>query len=73
MATKLDLAVKVLLNQIEAGENKEEVLKTGMKSFTSDALNLNLLLKEKNVDPEIAREMMEQLGLDYSGKTRKFS
>lgn len=71
--TKLELTAKVLLNQIEAGENTLEVIKDGLKSYAADSLNLLQLFRDKNLDPETIREMMEQHGLDFNGKTKKYS
>lgn len=69
MSSKLDLTTQVLLNALETSEDKEAVVKEVIKSYAADSLNLLQLFKDKNLDPETIREMMEQHGLDFNGKT----
>lgn len=71
--TKLELMSKDLAKRLEGAENKEEVLQEGIKSFASDALNLFQYLRTKNVDEDAAHFIMEQQGVDYNPKSKKFS
>lgn len=70
---KLDLSVKVLLQELETSEDKEVTLKASFKSFAADVLNLGQYLREKNIEQETARDLIETTGMDYNLKTRKFS
>lgn len=70
---KLELTSKVLLADMEKAENKEQALKEGLKSFAADVLNLVQFLRAKNVDEEAARDIVQQEGMDYNLKTKKFS
>lgn len=74
---KLELVATVLnadLKDIELSEEgRKAKIAEAVRMFAADMLNLNQMLREKSLDPEAAREIMEQQGLDYSGKTRKFS
>lgn len=74
---KLELVATVLNAELKEADLTDETRKfriaEAVRTFAADMLNLNQMLREKSLDPEAAREIMEQQGLDYSGKTRKFS
>lgn len=74
---KLELVATVLNAELKEPDLTEETRKAkiayAIRIFAADMLNLNQMLRDKNCEAEAAREIMEQQGLDYSGKTRKFS
>lgn len=74
---KLELVATVLNTELKepdlTDDQRKAKIADAVRIFAADMLNLNQMLREKSLDPEAAREIMEQQGLDYSGKTRKFS
>ena len=72
MATKLELQVKVLQTQIGIDEEKASLIEGAMKSFAVDVLNLAQYLRDKNIEMETARDIMEGYGVTFDGKSKKF-
>lgn len=74
--TKLELQTKYLLSKLSNGvteQDKEQELSAALKSFASDIANLITGLKEKQVDVEVTKDLLEDYGIQYNGKTKKFS
>lgn len=72
MATKLELQVKVLQTQIAIEDEKAALIETAMRSFAVDVLNLAQYLRDKNIEMETARDIMEGYGVTFDGKSKKF-
>lgn len=74
---KLELVAQVLNAELKepdlSEEARKEKISIAVKTFAADMLNLLQMLRDKNVDQDAARELMEQQGMEYSGKTKKFS
>lgn len=74
---KLELVATVLNAELKEPDLTDDQRKAkigeAVRMFAADMLNLNQMLRDKNLEAEASREIMEQQGLDYSGKTRKFS
>lgn len=67
---------KVLLADLNSGEKtdeqKRELIADALREYAVDLLNKALYMKEKNVDWETARDLMQIEGVDFDGKTKKF-
>lgn len=74
--TKLELSSQYLCNRVcddEARDKKQEEIQTVLKSFACDVLNLVEGLREKGVDKTVIKSVIEEYGLTYNLKSRKFS
>jgi len=74
--TKLDLVTQQLINTAAATENpdvmKHEV-KTALKTFACDLLNMVEGLRANNVSVPVIKNMVEEYGLSFNAKSKKFS
>lgn len=74
---KLQLTANVLNADLKEPEITDDQRKAkiadAIKTYAADMLNLRQLLADKKIEGEDARDLMEQQGLEYSGKTKKFS
>jgi len=72
---KLDLQTQSLLNKVSNGaasEDKEKEIKVAMKSFACDLLNMVEGLRAMKVDNLVIKNMVEEYGIQYNGKSKKF-
>ncbi len=73
---KNELIAKVLLADLNSGERtdeqKRELIAEALRDYAVDLLNKAIYMKDKNVDWETARDLMQIEGVDFDGKTKKF-
>lgn len=70
--TKLELQVQVLKQGLGIEDDKAPLLEMAMRSYAADMLNLAQYLRDKNIEMETARDIMEGHGITYDGKSKKF-
>lgn len=70
--TTLELQAKTLQSAIGAEDDQYNAILEGLKSYAVTVLNLAQYLREKNVDMDTARGIMEGHGISYDGKSKKF-
>ena len=75
--TKLDLVAEKLLKQInelpESKEVLEHEIKTVMKSFSTDLLNMIEGLRANSVGAPVIKSQAAEYGITYNAKSKKFS
>jgi len=72
MTTKLDLQVQVIKNKLGLSEEQASSISEVIKSHTADALNVSQFLLASNADPDTVRVFIEDYGVSFDGKTKKF-
>ena len=56
----------------QTDEQKRGKIAQSLREFLADALNLAQFLIQKNTDPDTMRMFMEDAGVSYDGKSKKF-
>jgi hypothetical protein len=70
--TKLDLQVQALKGKLLLDDSQVEAIAEAMRSHTADALNISQFLLAKNADPDTIRIFIEDYGITFDGKSKKF-
>lgn len=73
---KLELQTENLLNKVDKPESWEGAateVKTAMKSFACDVLNMVEGLRENKVTVPVIKNMVAEYGISYNAKSKKFS
>lgn len=74
--TKLELQTKVLLAETAGAATepeKENAINISIRSFACDVLNMIEGLREMKVENTVIKSMVEEYGICYNGKSKKFS
>lgn len=72
---KLELQTKHMIEQtakIENEELREHQTKMFMKSFAIDLLNMVEGLRQNDATMPVIKSMVEQYGISFNGKSKKF-
>lgn len=70
--TKLDLQVQVLKGKLMLDDTQAASITDVIRSHTADALNVSQFLLATNADPDSIRVFIEDYGVTFDGKTKKF-
>ena len=68
----LELQAKVLQTTLGLPDEKAVVIEQTMRSYTIDILNIAQYLRDKNVDMDTSRGILEGHGITFDGKSKKF-
>lgn len=70
--TKLDLQVQVLKSKLLLDDVQAQTISEVIRSHTADALNVSQFLLATNADPDTVRVFIEDYGVTFDGKAKKF-
>lgn len=70
--TKLDLQVQVLKSSALLDDSQVKTITEVFRQHTIDTLNVAQFLLNKQADPDTIRMFIEDFGVSYDGKAKKF-
>lgn len=73
---KLELIARALLSDLsdesKSPEEKRTIIAESLKSYGAEVVNLGIYLTQKQLEPDMIREIMEPHGLEFDGKKKRF-
>lgn len=74
--SKLKLVAKAILADVKnpdiPDDKKMETIEDSMKAFAVECVNLLQYLKDNNIAPEVVAGIMENQGITWDGRAKKF-